>query len=945
MDKTKKQFLRMDLMLILVNIILFVNVSVIFTKYVKSNMNDIRDISVQRVENDSAEISNQLYRYMLQRQDVVEGIVLYIKEAALNLEESILFLRYTDVEDGTIALIDCQTGNGYKIKNETETDYTDYGNNSEIKKACENAFLENSEEKKIKVTEVFVEEKTGKEQVAFYQPIVIEDRQMLLLCVMSISDIVDNSLNDTVLGMRQGVLLNASGDVLNGKEQLDEIELENKNYFFYLKQKFDNVTGIAEKISSKDSGNFILLDKNGMEWVYGFAKIRETDGWVYVYREQHLGGELSANSKRAAFELFTLMAAIGVADVIFVFLQNLKLRKTIGELEKANKEKNNFISNMSHEIRTPINAVLGMDEMIIRESNEADIVGYAYDIKSAGKTLLGIINDILDFSKIESGKMEIIPTEYEVGSVANDLLNMIDSRVQAKGLQFNANINPRLPHLLYGDELRIKQIILNILTNAVKYTEKGSVTFTMDYEKLDDTKIMLKVSVKDTGIGMKQEEMDKLYKPFERLDEKRNRTIEGTGLGMSIVTSLLQQMGSRLEVHSVYGEGSEFAFQLVQGVAEWSELGDLERVYVEAKDSEKKKIGLLKAPKARILVVDDTPVNLTVVKGLLKRTDIQVDTAESGRECLELAAKNKYDVILLDHRMPEMDGIETLHELQRLEGASKGVPTIALTANAISGAYETYIKEGFCDYLAKPVSGNKLERMLMKYIPDELIEEVKASASLPEKVEEMIEIVSEKLQMLDKEADLKLEVRMGIQACGAEDTYCDVLEDFVVTAKKRQQEIQECYDKGDLQNYMIKVHALKSTARLAGAMELSEMAKYLEQCANDGNLEEIETKTQDLLTNYQDIGIKLLELLKVNEATEKEEMGEKQVRKAFLAIREFNEVFDFDNVDMVMETLSKYQVPQGALESYEALKGAVLDVDQENIRKIIDAYLGGTRSE
>ena len=453
---------------------------------------------------------------------------------------------------------------------------------------------------------------------------------------------------------------------------------------------------------------------------------------------------------------------------------------------------------------------------------------------------------------------------------------------------------------------------MNILSNAVKYTEKGSVTFKLDYEKKDDTTVILKISVKDTGIGMKPEEMEKLTKPFERLDEKRNRTIEGTGLGMSIVTNLLTQMGSKLEVQSVYGQGSVFSFALEQPVVEWKGVGPLDRQFRDSKE-EKEQEGILHARRAKVLVVDDTPVNLTVVQGLLKRTGIQVDTAKSGFECLDMCREKKYDVILLDHRMPEMDGIETLHRLKQEPGINQETPVIALTANAISGAYEEYIGEGFQDFLSKPVNGNKLERMILKYLSQEL---------------------------LDTAEELEIDEKEGIKACGSMEVVNQVRKEFLQTADKNRKEIATYLENRDIKNYGIKVHALKSTARLIGATSLSSQAMYLEQCADEGRVEEILAKTGELLKHHEDI-CRILKSkdLEPTYAEPLKEMDVNTLTEALEAILEFTQAFDFDQVDQVMETLEQFSMPEDFRETYEELKTAIYDVNQEAISSLIQNYL------
>ncbi len=430
-----------------------------------------------------------------------------------------------------------------------------------------------------------------------------------------------------------------------------------------------------------------------------------------------------------------------LSDRMSVFLRKTtsELIETASEAREANKAKSAFLSHMSHEIRTPINAILGMDEMILRESSEEDILNYAGDIRSAGNNLLNIVNDVLDFSKIEAGKMSIIPVEYEPESVVNDLYNVVWLRAESKGLSVKMDIDPSIPSLLYGDETRIKQIVTNLLTNAVKYTEKGTVTLKAERMAEDDPKdlevlrlscpgekcpekaVRLRISVIDTGIGIRSEDMEKLFDEYERMEEQRNRTIEGTGLGLSITRELLELMGSRLFVESTYGKGSVFGFEIVHGVLSDEPVGELggrfgkkpERVRYRARFT---------AEDARILVVDDTKVNLIVIENLLKRIKVTVDTAPSGEEALNLVRKNEYDVIFLDHLMPKMNGLETLKRMNAMEdNMSAGAPVICLSANAVSGAKEKYLKAGFKDYLSKPVDSEKLEDMLFNYISPEKI--------------------------------------------------------------------------------------------------------------------------------------------------------------------------------------------------------------------------------
>ncbi len=390
----------------------------------------------------------------------------------------------------------------------------------------------------------------------------------------------------------------------------------------------------------------------------------------------------------------------------------------------ASEAKSEFLSNMSHEIRTPINAILGMNEMVLRTTEDKEVLEYSDNIKSAGRTLLGLINDILDFSKIEAGKMEIIPAEYELASVLNDLVMMVEIRVKSKGLALKLDFDENMPKSLFGDEIRIKQAITNLLTNAVKYTKTGTVTFRMGFERIkeEEDSIMLKVSVEDTGIGIREEDIHKLFSKFDRIEEKRNRGIEGTGLGMNITMNLVRMMGSQLEVKSVYGQGSCFGFKIKQRVIAWDPIGDYEKTYKEKLEKRRKYKEKFRAPEAGVLVIDDTSMNLLVFKGLIKQTGVKVDTGTNGDECIALSSKKKYDMIFLDHMMPGKDGIETLSEIrQDNQNPNLETPFICLTANAISGAKEKYIEAGFDDYLTKPIEPDKLEEMMIEYLPKEKV--------------------------------------------------------------------------------------------------------------------------------------------------------------------------------------------------------------------------------
>lgn len=382
--------------------------------------------------------------------------------------------------------------------------------------------------------------------------------------------------------------------------------------------------------------------------------------------------------------------------------------------EEANHAKSTFLMNMSHEIRTPINSVFGMTEMILRESEEEEIRRYAMDIKTSSQTLISIINDVLDFSKIESGKMELVPAQYELANLINNLVNIMNVKAQEKDLKLEVQVNPALPAVLWGDDVRIQQILLNLLSNAVKYTHQGGVTLIVDGSvEGENAKILF--TVKDTGIGIKEEDIPKLFTAFARIEESRNRNIQGTGLGMSITAQLLRLMNSELKVESVYGEGTTFSFELVQKIIQREQIGDFQ-MRIQKKVKEYSYDASFVAGDVKILLVDDNKVNRKVFCGLLKKTKVQVTDVASGAECLEKIQEEHFDLIFLDHLMPEMDGMETLAHMKEIDHMCKDTPVIMLTANAISDARNTYLAAGFDDFLAKPIIPDKLEEMIVKYI-------------------------------------------------------------------------------------------------------------------------------------------------------------------------------------------------------------------------------------
>ncbi len=635
--------------------------------------------------------------------------------------------------------------------------------------------------------------------------------------------------------------------------------------------------------------------KSMLGWIEIFALLLITGGSAYDllrYNVERVGD--FAKWGRIGTILYVLLVIFinirrMIADATLeIEQQNEMLIASEHRADQANRAKSEFLSNMSHEIRTPLNTVIGMNEMILREEDNPEIVNYAGAIQNSANALLLLINDILDLSKIEEGKMEIVESEYELASLVADSYNMIIDRLDKKGLEAVVKCDATLPKMLHGDMLRVRQVLINFLTNAVKYSEHGTVTFTIESMSDEDgqaaldaagvpaevtnalaekdkdyPRIFLRMTVQDTGIGMTEESMSKLFQKFERFDLAHNQGIEGTGLGLSITKRLVDLMGGTIQVQSEYGKGSSFTAIIPQGIVDETPIGEFSPASWHYSKTNTDEECRFTAPKAKLLVVDDVEMNLKVFTGLLRRTKCQIDTALSGQECIAHAKKKKYDIIFMDHMMPGMSGVETLEELNKLgDYLNKDTPIIMLTANALSGEREKYLEMGFADYLAKPIRGDQLEKMVAKYLPENKVhrEEADGTADTKDKADkaekEDTKATAEEPELGTTSAeDLKqkipeMDVDEALEYCaGDEELLIDVLSEYVES--NRLDAMNQLFADEDWPNYQVEAHALKSTSLTLGFAELSAEGKELEFAVKEDHIDIIREKHARTMEHYQ----------------------------------------------------------------------------------------------
>ncbi len=860
--------------IVIVNIVIIGLILFFIVRYAEDRATESNRSSIASFEKMTLTTEQIIANYLEDEQHLCDIWANYVNRSAeagtpMTAEDAISYIRKAKISpeiQGHLIFLDEKSKSGIS-SSPSATDPTNFSVTYKNVKVLEDYDDNVTDDGVVVLTRAYTNPLNGVQSIAFLNKVKVFDEEAAGIREGLLMRVVPVSRLEQKLVFLKGEYEKVEISIIDwdGNYMIHGKALKNSNFFEYFKS-YNPISQSDYNLLIESfhggAGTMHIRNSKDEDCVISYTPLTILDNWTLVAYIP--AKELTPN--RSVDWLLLAIVFVGLLSLlIFNFITlmfyNRKLAVAAEAAKQANEAKSHFLSTMSHDIRTPMNAIIGLNEMVLRSSKDEDITMYSQNIRTAGNTLLGIINDLLDFSKIEAGKMELINVDYNFVSLLNDLVNMVQTRADEKGLVFKLDVDRDIPRILNGDEIRIKQVITNILSNAVKYTKEGSIVFSVTGKKIEDKPdhVMLHVSVKDTGIGIKQEDLSRLFEAFERIEEKRNRNIEGTGLGMSIAQSFLNMMGSKIQVESEYGKGSEFYFDLMQKVVKWEPVGEYEQAFKRFLSERKHYRVRFTAPKVRVLVVDDTPVNLTVFMSLLSMTKIRIDTAENGDDCVALFKKKHYDVIFLDHMMPDKDGIETISEMKACtDTPNEKTPVICLTANAVSGMREMYIKAGFDDYLTKPIDTDRLESMLLMYLPNELVEKADEQARdddfpIPEFLYELADI----------------DVNSGLEHCGDCRSYISTLKTYLETAKKSADEIEKCWEDSDIKATTTKVHALKSTSRVIGALRLGDFAAKLEKYGASGDEAAMDRELPLLLDDYRKLAEVLAPVSEIDTGVEK----------------------------------------------------------------------------